>query len=131
MVPIDIAIEKLRGFISDHKAKIVSTNENSVVLEVSSETVSCDRRKADRHVTFRVELQFHEDRVERSNKLGFASGEHVQTRVELSIRPKRSKRRRRAEQAERARLILQSIKAYLMAKESSEMEAELATVSAS
>ncbi|NOY28788.1 MAG: diguanylate cyclase [Planctomycetes bacterium] len=124
-VPVDIAIEKLRGFVTDHKAKIISTDESSVALEVSSETVSYDRRKADRHVTFRVELQFHEDRVESTNKLGLASGEQVQTRVEIAIRPKRSSRRRKAEQAERARLILQCIKAYFMAKEGEEVEAEL------
>jgi len=124
-VPIDIAIEKLRGFVTDHKAKVLSTRESSVELEVSSETVSYDRRKADRHVMFQVELQFHEDRVESSNNLGFASGEHAQTRIEVSIRPKRSGRRRKAERAERARLILQCIKAYLMAKEGEEAEEEL------
>jgi len=124
-VPVDIAIEKLRGFITDHKAKVVSSRESSVELEVSSETVSYDRRKSDRHAMFRVELQFHEDRVESSNNLGFALGEQVQTRIEISIRPKRSSRRRKAEQAERARLIFQCVKAYLMAKEGEEVEAEL------
>ncbi len=127
LVPIDIAIEKLRGFVSDNKAKIIRTDENSVLLEVSSETVSYDRRKGERHVPFRVELQFHEDRVEGSNNLGFASGEYVQTRVELSIRPKRAKRGRKSDHAERARLIFQSIKAYLMAKDREEVQAELAT----
>ena len=123
-VPIDIAIEKLRGFVSDHQAKIISTKENSVELEVSSEKVSYDRRKADQHVTFRVELQFSEIRVERSNNLGFASGEYAHTKVELKIRPKRAKKRRKADMAERARLIQQSIKAYLMAKDSDEVKAE-------
>ena len=123
-VPIDIAIEKLRGFVSDHKAKIISTKENSVELEVSSEMVSHDRRKGDRHVTFRVEMQFSEIRVERSNDLGFAAGEYAHTKVELKIRPKRGKKRRKADMAERARLLQQSIKAYLMAKEGSETRAE-------
>lgn len=127
-VPIDIAIEKLRGFVSDHKAKIVSTGENSVELEISSETVSYDRRKTDRHMIFRAELQFFEDRVERTNSLGFAAGEYVQTRVEATIRPKRAGRGRRSDRAERARLVMQSIKSYLMAKEDDEIQAELATV---
>ncbi|MGI9429194.1 MAG: diguanylate cyclase domain-containing protein, partial [Bythopirellula sp.] len=123
-VPIDIAIEKLRGFVSDHQAKIISTKENSVELEVSSEKVSYDRRKGDNHVSFRVELQFSEIRVERSNSLGFATGEYAHTKVDLKIRPKRTKRRRKADMAERARLILQSLKAYLMAKDSDEAPAE-------
>ncbi|NOZ40681.1 MAG: diguanylate cyclase [Planctomycetes bacterium] len=123
-VPIDIAIEKLRGFVSDHQAKIISTRENSVELEVSSEKVSYDRRQGDHHVIFRVEMQFSEVRVERSNSLGFAAGEYAHTKVDLKIRPKRSKRGRKSDMAERARLIQQSIKAYLMAKESDEAKAE-------
>ncbi len=123
-VPIDIAIEKLRGFVSDHQAKIISTRENSVELEVSSEKVSYDRRQGDHHVIFRVEMQFSEVRVERSNSLGFAAGEYAHTKVDLKIRPKRSRRGRKADMAERARLIQQSIKAYLMAKESDEAKAE-------
>ena len=121
-VPIDIAIEKLRGFVSDHKAKILSTNENSVALEMSSETVSHNRRKGDRHINYKIEMEFHEDRVERSNNLGYAAGIYAQTRVELSIRPKKSRGGRKADRAERARLILQSIKAYLMAKDAEEEE---------
>lgn len=123
-VPIDIAIEKLRGFVSDHQAKIISTCENSVELEVSSEKVSYDRRKQDKHVLFRVEMQFSEIRVERSNSLGFAAGEYAHTQIELKIRPKRSKKRRKADMAERARLIQQSLKAYLMAREGDEVKAE-------
>ena len=124
-VPIDIAIEKLRGFVSDHHAKIISTRENSVELEVSSEKVSYDRRKADLHVTFCVEMQFSEIRVERANSLGFAAGEYAHTKVALKIRPKRAtKKRRKADMAERARLIKQSIQAYLMAKEGDELKAD-------
>ncbi len=125
-VPIDIAIEKLRGFVSDHQAKIVSTRENSVELEVSSEHVSYDRRKGDHHVIFHVGMQFSEIRVERSNNLGFAAGEYAHTKVDIKIRPKRSNinKRRKADMADRARLIQQSIKAYLMAKESEEVSAQ-------
>jgi hypothetical protein len=123
-VPIDVAIEKLKGFVSDHQAKIVATRENSVELEVSSEHVAHNRRKGDRHVTYRVEMQFDEERVQRHNNIGFASGEYAQTRITLEIRPKRARSRRRADMADRARLILQSIKAYLMAKEGDEQNKE-------
>ncbi|NOY42643.1 MAG: diguanylate cyclase [Planctomycetes bacterium] len=123
-VPIDIAVEKLRGFVSDHKAKIVSTKENLVELEMSSESVSYDRRRGDRHTAFRIELQFHEDKIERSNNLGYAAGIYTQTRIELKIRPKRARGGRKADRAERARLIKQSIQAYLMASEGNEVEEE-------
>jgi hypothetical protein len=122
-VPIDIAVEKLRGFVSDHQAKIVLTQDNSVELEISSEKVSMHRRQTDLVILYRVELTFKEDHVERSNNMGMASGMYVRTSIQISIRPKRKQRRRKADMAERARLILQSLKSYLMAKEAHE-EAE-------
>ena len=123
-VPIDIAIEKLRGFVSDHEAKVLTTKESRVELEVSTKTIAHDRRKGDRHFTFRVEMEFSEKRVERSNDLGFAAGEYVHTQIELKVRPKRSTSGRKTDVAERARLIQQSIKAYLMAKDSHEFQVE-------
>jgi diguanylate cyclase (GGDEF)-like protein/PAS domain S-box-containing protein len=127
-VPIDIAIAKLRGFVSDHQAKIISTNENSVELEISSEKVSYDRRKGDRNVDFRIELEFSERREARVNNSGLAAGEYASTHIEVKIRPRRYTARRRGDVADRARLILQSVKAYLMAKDSSEREAEAAAL---
>ncbi len=121
-VPIDISIEKLRGFISDHRAKIIATHSDSVEMEISSEKIAQNRRKRDRHVTFRVELKFNEKRVERSNTVGLAVGEYVHTEIELSIRPKRMQTRRKADTAERAKLLLQSIKAYLMANDVAEAQ---------
>jgi hypothetical protein len=129
-VPIDVAITKLKGFVSDHQAKIVATRDTKVELLVSSESLAHNRRKGDRHVVFRVEMQFDEDRIVRQNNLGFAAGEYAQTRITLEISPKRSRRRRRADTADRANLILQSIKAYLMAKEGSEQVPEQEAVDA-
>ncbi len=128
-VPIDIAVEKLRGFVSDHQAKIVSTQDNCVELEISSEKVSIHHRQTDRMIPYRVELTFKEDHVERSNNLGMASGMYVRTCIQISIRPKRKQKHRKADMADRARLILQSLKSYLMAKEAhEEVEESLDTV---
>jgi diguanylate cyclase (GGDEF)-like protein/PAS domain S-box-containing protein len=123
-VPIDIAIAKLRGFVSDHQAKVIKTHENSVELEISSEKVSYDRRKGDRNVDFRIELEFSERREERHNNIGLAAGEYASTHIDVKIRPRRSVKRRRGDIADRARLILQSVKAYLMAKDNADREAE-------
>jgi diguanylate cyclase (GGDEF)-like protein len=127
-VPIDIAIAKLRGFVSDHQAKVIKTHENSVELEISSEKVSYDRRKGDRNVDFRVELEFTERREERRNNTGLAAGEYASTHIDVKIRPRRSAKRRRGDIADRARLILQSVKAYLMAKDIAERDAEAMAV---
>lgn len=127
-VPIDIAIAKLRGFVSDHQAKVISTHENSVELEVSSDQVSFDRRKGDRHIDFRIELEFSERREERRNNVGLAAGEYASTHIEVKIRPRRAAKRRRSDNAERAQLILQSVKAYLMAKDTAERAEEAAAL---
>ena len=123
-VPIDIAIAKLRGFVSDHQAKIVSTKENTVELEIASSKVSYDRRSGDRNIDFRVQMEFSECRVQRTNNLGFAAGEYTSTNIEVKVCPRRASKRRRSDIADRAALILQSVKAYLMAKEEHELLAE-------
>jgi diguanylate cyclase (GGDEF)-like protein len=116
-VPINVAIEKLRGFVNDQRAKIISIRDNRVELEMSSEMVSHNRRKADRPAPYRIELEFSEERLERANNFGLAAGAYAHTVAAVTIRPKRRRNRRRDEQLERARLIMQSLKAYLMAKE--------------
>lgn len=116
-VPIDIAIEKLRGFVTDQQARIISIRDNRVEIEISSDRVGQQRRKADRPSPYRLELEFSEDRLEKTNSFGLAAGSYAQTVINVSIRPKKRRNRRREEQLERARMALQSLKSYLMAKE--------------
>lgn len=116
-VPIDIAIEKLRGFVTDQQAKIISIRDNRVEIEISSDRVGQQRRKADRPSPYRLELEFSEDRLEKTNSFGLAAGSYAQTVINVSIRPKKRRNRRREDQLERARMALQSLKSYLMAKE--------------
>jgi diguanylate cyclase (GGDEF)-like protein len=116
-VPIDIAIQKLRGFVTDQRAKIISTRENHIEMEIASDSVGPHRRQNDRPVQFRVEIEFGEQRVEKTNSVGLAKGSYAVSTAQVTIRPRRNRNRRHAEQADRARLILQSLKAYLMAKE--------------
>lgn len=116
-VPINIAIEKLRGFVSDQQARIISIRDNSVELEISSEKMGLHRRQNDRPAMFRIELAFSEQRSERTNSFGLAAGSYSETVAEVVVRPKRRRDRRTEDLTDRARLILQSLKAYLMAKE--------------
>jgi diguanylate cyclase (GGDEF)-like protein/PAS domain S-box-containing protein len=117
IVPLDVAVEKLRGFIADHSAKITSTGDDHLVMEVSGEKAGRFRRGDDRPVPFVIELQFGEERVQRANTQGLAAGEYVQTAAHVVVRPKRDRDGRRDQAAERARHILLSMKSYLMAKE--------------
>lgn len=129
VVPIDIAIAKLKGFVSDHQARVVSTKDNMVELEISSSKVSYDRRRGDRDVLFRVEMQFGERRELRTNNAGMAAGEYASTHIAVRISPRKTSKRRRSDVSSRAELILQSVKAYLMAKEAHEVEEESPTLS--
>ena len=115
--PIDIAIEKLRGFVTDQEAKIISIRDNRVEIEISSDRIGSNRRKADRPSSYRLELEFSEERLEKTNSFGLAAGSYAQTMIHASIRPKKSRNRRREDQMERARMAIQSLKAYLMARE--------------
>jgi hypothetical protein len=81
------------------------------------------RRGGDRPEQYRVELEFSERRLEKTNTFGLAKGSYALTMVKVSIRPRRSRNRRQGDQDERARLIMQSLKAYLMAKDVAEEEA--------
>ena len=116
-VPIDVAIEKLRGFVSDQGARIISIRGSRVELEMTSEKVGQNRRRADRPAPYRIELEFSEQQLEKASNLGLAARTYAQTIATVAIRPKQQRNRRRDDQLERARLILQSLKAYLMAKE--------------
>ena len=51
------------------------------------------------------------------NNVGLAKGSYAVSTAQVTIRPRRNRNRRQGDQDERARLILQSLKAYLMAKE--------------
>ncbi|OYP32312.1 hypothetical protein CGZ80_19795 [Rhodopirellula sp. MGV] len=55
-VPVDLAIEKLRGFVSDHQAEIVNVAENQLSLKVTSRPAPGGRRRMDHKITFHVVL---------------------------------------------------------------------------
>lgn len=126
MVPIEVAIQKLRGFIADQDAKIVKTNENELQLIVAA----ASRRSSDRPVTFQIHLKLSQQRTERSNAQGFAAGAYVETCVQVVIHPRRDRDRRREATMDKARRLLGSLKSYLMAREQDEAPAATEAVSA-
>ena len=107
-VPLRVAAEKLRGFIADHRAEILHFSDDRVALLVPPTSLPMLRRKTDRPVAFVVELAFSErDRAE--------SGFGKETLVSVTIRPRRTRDRRRRDGRERAHQLLASLKSYLMA----------------
>ncbi len=117
-VPVNFAIEKLRGFIADHKAEIVSVSEGELKLKMKVFYSHQGRRSADSHMTFGVNLRLYEKLkpVAESSR----QRPQLQTHVVVSLSPVRTKDRRRKEVSTCANQIILSIKSYLMGRIESE-----------
>lgn len=129
-VPIELAVQKLRGFIADQQAKIIKTNENELELAITDGDAQTNRRATDRPTIFLVHLKLSQQRTERTNSHGLAAGIYLSTRVEVLIRPRRDRDRRKEATVHKARRLLGSLKSYLMAREDDGQEMEM-TVAAS
>lgn len=114
-VPLNMAAEKLRGFVADHHAEIVSIEETRVVLRIDGEGQSMLRRRNDRSVPFVIELSFTEKNL--PGDVTHQRGGQQRTQIRVVIRPRRNRDRRRRDVLERARKLLMSLKSYLMAHE--------------
>jgi diguanylate cyclase (GGDEF)-like protein/PAS domain S-box-containing protein len=109
-VPLNIAIEKVRGFVADHHAQVELISENHVVVQTEGDS-SLLRRQADRAMPFIIEMRFEESRTHARR----GEGKVVRTVMYVAIRPHRSRDRRRGDLMAQAQLLLASLKSYLMA----------------
>ncbi len=120
LVPVKMAIEKLRGFVADHRARIISVDGNRVKLEIDDRPMSRFRRLTDRPTTFSMDLRFEEERA-KSERAGPVqspgSGGTTRTRIKVAIGPRTNRDRRRKGMADKARAVLASFRSYLMAIE--------------
>ncbi|MFH1919195.1 MAG: diguanylate cyclase [Planctomycetota bacterium] len=113
-VPVAMAVEKLRGFVADHCAKIVSISGNRVRLEIDDRAGQA-RRRGDRSVTFSVQLEFGEEAYASPQPDGSRKQSGSRTRIHVSITPRKHRDRRRTDMGDRARDVLASFRSYLMA----------------
>lgn len=113
-VPMNVAAEKLRGFICDQNATIESISENRVVLMIEASDSLLQRRADDRLVPYLIEMDLREQMRETE---GRHKAQALGTIVSVTIRPQKPRDRRRRDIVERARLLLISLKSYLMACE--------------
>lgn len=118
-VPVQMTIEKLRGFVADHQATIVKIEKNAVELQIDDKSPNRRRRFGDRPVVFTVELSLEEERVAAPRGENAGQGT-TRTRIHVTITPQKSRDRRRTDIAERAREVLVSLRSYLMASEEGE-----------
>ena len=108
-VPMTIAAKKLMGFIADHRADILLFEENQAVLRVQGSSSPALRRQGDRGSALDIGLRFSEVQEHENAPR--------RTEVEVLVRSVRSRDRRRKNVRERARLLVASLKSYLMATE--------------
>ena len=113
-VPIAMAVEKLRGFVADHLAKIVSLHGNRVRLQID-DRAGLMRRRGDRSVSFSVELQFGEETLQNPESPDPHAIVGSRTRIHVTVSPRKNRDRRRADVGDRAREVLTSLRSYLMA----------------
>lgn len=113
-VPVDIVIEKIRGFISDFNASIESTEANSVVFTLDSTQTNVSRRANDRPAKFRLNLRVEEpeDPIQCADTLIF-----------VSIAVLKPRDRRNGSLAVCLEEVYRSLRSYLVAKEFGEREA--------
>ena len=121
-VPMKVALEKLRGFVADHHAQIISVEGELIQLKVDGQKTPLLKRNTDRPVPLLVELSFAEERFEINNPRIAPSSTSLRTKIQAIVRPTRDRDRRRSDIGDRARHVIASIKSYLMAEDS---EAEL------
>jgi len=115
-VPLNIAVEKLRGFVLDHHVEILSIKADRIDLQIETQGDRNGRRRSDRGVPFLVELTLAEQRIPLAGVEGRDS--YVsRTRIRVSIRLKRARDRRSANVAEQASSIMAGLQSYLMANE--------------
>jgi diguanylate cyclase (GGDEF)-like protein/PAS domain S-box-containing protein len=118
-VPVKMAIEKLRGFVADHRAQIVAIDGSRVRLEIEDKPTSRLRRLTDRSVSFWIDLSFHEERLQkdRGGSGWSLDAGMTRTRIHVTVNPRRDRDRRRNDVLARAREVLVSFRSYLMASE--------------
>jgi diguanylate cyclase (GGDEF)-like protein len=113
-VPVDFAIEKLRGFIADHKAEIVKVSEGNLQLRMNVRYGIGGRRNADSLIPFNVYLklsELHEPANPQSRKPA-----SVTTTVKIELSPVKIRDRRRQEVDTCANQIVLGLKSYLMGR---------------
>ena len=126
---MSMAVEKLRGFVADHGAEILTAEGGNVRLELVDRPQNYLRRLTDRPVVFRVELAMTEERGSKSDGKGAPiGGEFVRTKIRFTLSSKQGRDRRRNEVLHRSRQILVSFRSYLIANEENEEDLPRADV---
>jgi diguanylate cyclase (GGDEF)-like protein len=114
--PLKVAIEKVRGFIADHRAKVTRIENETLDLEIEFEQPQV-RRKRNRPIALVVTLRFTEEQLCSRESSSSALTDASQIRIYVTCSPKSSRERRHAAMMHHARQISLSLRSYLMARD--------------
>lgn len=113
-MPPAVAREKLAGFIADHQAKVANQGETDITLVITNGGLP-RRRRGDRSISLVVALKIRTGAE--SKQLGGTPQPAVQTEIEVTVRPRRNRDRRRSAVEDAARQLTASLRSYLGARE--------------
>jgi diguanylate cyclase (GGDEF)-like protein/PAS domain S-box-containing protein/putative nucleotidyltransferase with HDIG domain len=112
-VPHFIAIQKLQGFISDHRADVLKADEYQVTLRIDGQKYNGGRRKGERAAIMLMEVTFQPVDYRTSRTNAFQS----KTKLSIVIRPAKARDRRSDVLLGQATQLLVSFNSYLVAQE--------------
>lgn len=121
-VPLWVAVEKLRGFIADHCAKVLVVEANRVEMLVQVDPPKRSRRFGDRPSVFRLDVQLDEVSGGQGGRESSQTSPWVHTRIRVTIAPEKSRERRRDQILDRAKEVMTSFRSYLMANQEEEAD---------
>lgn len=104
-VPCDLVIEKLRGFIADHGAQVISVSETQVSIRVCASSTDIGRRRVDKRMMMNVNLIVGDYDGDDSS---------MSTKIQIKIQPTKSRDRRRRHTGDCISQIVRSIRSYLL-----------------
>ncbi|QDV66836.1 putative diguanylate cyclase YdaM [Rosistilla carotiformis] len=112
-VPVEMVIEKLRGFIADHNAEILKVQDQRLELRLDVRSSIHGRRSADGVSAFHLRINLDERDVE----TGYQGESNLmrETVIDANVSPWRSRDRRNREVKNACRNVIASLKSYLMA----------------
>ena len=111
-VPIDVAVEKLSGFINDHKAIVLSIEDGQATLQIDCYETANRRRQADRPVRMIMVVKWQQVSLE-----GRHGVSQTKTWIRVSIGSALTRDRRMAGLLDQAMQIMRSLVAYMGAQE--------------
>ncbi len=112
-VPSEIAVQKLGGFINDHKGEVLKIEPNHLVLRVDSRNVPGVQRGANRPVALTLDV-----RLARADTSSPGRRDQIcHTNIWVTVHSSKARDRRIKSVLEEAHMLLRSFQSYLMAQE--------------